>query len=168
MAYVSINPIMASTPSQIFHSKSQHDTETLAAAFAAALLGGTYVSLEGDLGAGKTFFARHLARILGVTDPITSPTFVIQKTYPLARPGHVISQLAHYDLYRLTDYHELIDLGFEDHDDQTLVLIEWGNMFLSDLPPQTTRVIFNTTGADSREITFLNAPPIELPRLNCH
>src|SRR5687768_9204330 len=115
---------MTAASSQTFHSASEQDTAKLAQRLAAVLKGGEYISLEGDLGAGKTYFARALAAAIGVSGPVTSPTFVIQKVYSVEGNSR-ISQLVHYDFYRIGSYPELIDLGFEDHADDAVVLAEW-------------------------------------------
>lgn len=83
------------------------------------------VLLSGDLGAGKTTFVQNLARKLGVTDTLQSPTFVIQKNYPLNTNHYKL--LIHIDVYRLHELRELTVLGFEHYltDPQNLILLEW-------------------------------------------
>ncbi len=130
---------------------NEPETTALAHLIAPLLKGGDYVSLEGDLGAGKTFFARALAASFGITESVTSPTFVLQKSYSVASHPS-IKRLAHYDFYRIFDYEELLDIGFEDHDTETLVFAEWGDMFISDFPRQPVRIKFNTHYNDSRLI----------------
>ncbi len=145
---------MSAAETHIYQSNNETDTAALARRVGAALVGGEYISLEGDLGAGKTFFARELARSLGIMENITSPTFVIQKIYPITgfRPG--ISALVHYDFYRIGNYHELLDLGFEDHDCEVIVLAEWGNLFIQDFPVQPVRIQFTTQADNTRLIAI--------------
>lgn len=148
------------TGGHTFICNSEEQTAALATRMAPHLNGGTYISLEGDLGAGKTFFSRALARSLGISEPITSPTFVLQKSYDV--PDHPsITRLFHYDFYRIADYSELIDVGFEDHDAQTLVLAEWGDLFLNDFPVNPVRIQFSTQSDNSRLIAVSG---LRLPR----
>jgi tRNA threonylcarbamoyladenosine biosynthesis protein TsaE len=85
-------------------------------------VGGDVVLLAGDLGAGKTVFARGLAEGLGVTEPVVSPTFTLAREYR----GRV--RVVHADIYRLDHVRELADLGFDDADDDTVAIVEWGDV----------------------------------------
>ena len=101
-------------------------TRRLGAQLAAQLTAGDLVVLEGDLGAGKTFLVRGIARALGVpaATAVTSPTFTLVQEYALRVP------LVHADLYRLGDPDELVELGLLDrigHD--AVVIVEWGDRF---------------------------------------
>jgi tRNA threonylcarbamoyladenosine biosynthesis protein TsaE len=96
---------------------------------------GDVLALAGDLGAGKTTFVRGLARSLGVTDDVTSPTFVLMKQYQGRLP------LVHVDLYRMNRVQELLDLGFDELlDGSAIVVIEWGDMVEDLLPPDHIEV----------------------------
>jgi tRNA threonylcarbamoyladenosine biosynthesis protein TsaE len=98
----------------------------LGAALAAALTPGDLVLLEGDLGAGKTFLVRAIARGLGVPSSvrITSPTFTLVHEHPGRVP------IVHADLYRLGDPDELVELGLiERVGGDAVALIEWGERF---------------------------------------
>jgi N-acetylmuramate 1-kinase len=97
-------------------------TQRFAADVAAALEPGDLVTLSGDLGAGKTTFARALIRILAGDDSIEvpSPTFTLMQIYELPR-----FTLVHADLYRVTSAMELAELGFDDLPDGAVVLMEW-------------------------------------------
>jgi tRNA threonylcarbamoyladenosine biosynthesis protein TsaE len=147
---------MSKPAPQIFTSTSEEDTAALATHVASVLRGGDYVSLEGDLGAGKTFFTRELARALGVTDNVTSPTFLLQKLYKVSSPQRNIEHLAHYDFYRVMSYHELLDLGFEDHDSSTVILAEWGELYLHEFPRQPVRIQFTIKADNLRLIEIHN------------
>ena len=91
-------------------TNSEEETEALGARLAAVLTPGTVVAFTGDLGAGKTAFTRGLARGLGVTDRVTSPTFTIVHGYEGGR-----LPLFHFDMYRLASSEELFDIGWEDY-----------------------------------------------------
>ncbi|PKO20098.1 tRNA (adenosine(37)-N6)-threonylcarbamoyltransferase complex ATPase subunit type 1 TsaE [candidate division BRC1 bacterium HGW-BRC1-1] len=136
--------------------ESPEATERLAQRVARGLRGGEVISLEGDLGAGKTFFTRVLAHALGVVDNVASPTFVLQRIY--AVQDGPVRTLFHYDVYRLEHYDELADLGFEEMPDDAVALVEWGGKFVSALPAGTVRIIFEVTGDEERRVQVLNAP----------
>lgn len=87
----------------------------------------------GDLGAGKTTFARGVARGLGVTAPVTSPTFVLQHIYP----GRLT--MYHFDAYRLNAARDLEELGWEECDDG-VVLLEWSERVREALPEERLEV----------------------------
>jgi tRNA threonylcarbamoyladenosine biosynthesis protein TsaE len=104
------------------------ETEAVGAAVGSVLRIGDLVVLTGDLGAGKTTFAKGLARALGVTQPVTSPTFTIVQEYDGRMP------LAHVDVYRLERIQELHDLGFEELLEGRVTLVEWGEAIAQILP----------------------------------
>ena len=137
---------------KIYCSHNENETITLAQNIGKLLTGGEYISLEGDLGAGKTVFTRAIARAFGIEKPITSPTFLLQKNYPVTNHHKSITLLAHYDFYRVNIYEELLDMGFEDHDNHTVVLAEWGDLFIDDFPQKPIRIKFITQTDDSRLI----------------
>jgi tRNA threonylcarbamoyladenosine biosynthesis protein TsaE len=89
----------------------------------------TILLLSGDLGSGKTTFVKALARELGITEHITSPTFVIEKEYTV--PEHpVFNRLVHIDAYRLENMSDLEVLGWDEltGDPKTLICLEWPEM----------------------------------------
>ena len=103
--------------------------------------------LTGDLGAGKTTFAKGLARALGVTQPVTSPTFTIVQEYEGRIP------VAHVDVYRLDRIQELHDLGFEELLDGRVTIVEWGEAIALVLPRDRVDVrISLDDDADDRRI----------------
>ena len=112
----------------ITHSPEQ--TEQAGADFAKTLRPGDVVTLDGDLGAGKTAFARGVLRGLGYPGRVTSPTFAIANEYS-APDGTVV----HFDLYRILDEEALFELGFEEYLDGTrILLIEWSENATDILP----------------------------------
>lgn len=110
-------------------------------------------ALVGDLGAGKTTFSRFFLRALGVTEPITSPTFVIMKNYPLSDAR--FSRVCHVDCYRLKNPEEIAALGFVDvlADEKTIIFIEWADRIAGMLPENTVWIDFAHAGEGDRVIT---------------
>lgn len=105
-------------------------TRALATALASLACPGDLVLLAGDLGTGKTAFAQGFAVGLGVDEPVTSPTFILVRTYPGAR-----LKLHHVDAYRLEHLQEALDLGLAEMvDDVAVTLIEWGDLVAPALP----------------------------------
>src|SRR3974390_3792334 len=122
-------------------------TARLAGGIAAALLPGDLVTLSGDLGAGKTTFARAVIRYLG-GDPsleVPSPTFTLMQVYDLPQ-----FPLVHADLYRLSGSSELAELGFDDLPDGAVVVVEWPDRAAGFLPP------------DRMDIALTLAPKLKL------
>src|SRR5271167_2481645 len=120
-------------------------TERFMIDIAAALEPGDLVTLSGDLGAGKTTFARALIRYLAgdATIEVPSPTFTFIQTYELPR-----FTLVHADLYRLSGAAELAELGFDDLPDGAVVVMEWPDRAAGFLSP------------DRLDITFTLAPQL--------
>lgn len=119
----------------------------LAARLAPALSAGDLVILEGDLGAGKTFFSRALCRALGVPSdiPVTSPTFTIVHEYDGRLP------IRHADLYRLQSPEELAPLGLrEQRKDGALLLVEWGTPYVGALGCDALVLSFRVSAAGDR------------------
>ena len=92
-----------------FTCNSVSDTYAVASRLAQKLNGGEIILLSGDLGAGKTTFTKGLAKALGISEVVTSPTFTFMKSYT----GRLT--LYHYDMYRVTDSSELYELGLEEY-----------------------------------------------------
>lgn len=110
-------------------TRSTDETLELAGTVGELLRPGDVVALVGDLGAGKTVFARGVARALGVTEPVVSPSFTIVREYDGRTP------LVHVDVYRIDTVQELHDLGFEELvRDDAVTLVEWGDMIDGLLP----------------------------------
>lgn len=127
-------------------------TVALAEALAGVLRGDELMILEGDLGAGKTFFSRALGRALGVPEeiPITSPTFAILHEYPEADPAFF-----HADLYRLGDGDELYEIGLLELIGQGVMLVEWGERFSDLLKGAVASLRLSFDGDSGRCVTGL-------------
>ncbi len=136
-----------------FISTSEKDTIAWAKKFAASLKGGEVISLEGNLGAGKTVISKAIAKGLGVTEVVNSPTFVLMKVYPVRRKGK-IQKLVHVDAYRLAGHEELLNIGLGDYLQQldTVVLIEWGNTVKEILPQGAIHIQVEQRGETERAI----------------
>lgn len=113
--------------------------------------GAAVLALHGDLGAGKTTFMQTLAAELGVTEPVTSPTFVIMKTYELI--DKPFTDIVHIDAYRIEEIDEMRPLGFTQilAEKGFIVCIEWAENISELLPPQTLHLTFTIEG-DERKI----------------
>ena len=127
-------------------SKSPEETEKIAYEFAKTLKGGEIVTLDGDLGAGKTAFVRGLALGLGVKEIVSSPTFTIVNEY---HSGKI--PLFHFDVYRIGSSDEMYDIGWEDYISQgAVVVIEWSTL-ISDIFDGTQIPIQITKNLDKGE-----------------
>ena len=103
-----------------FISHSQLDTEEVGRKLAEKLPGGSVVAMYGDLGAGKTAFVRGMAKGMGLSCRVSSPTFTIVNEYLGER------ELIHFDMYRLSSADELFDIGWEDYLSRGAVCaVEW-------------------------------------------
>ena len=131
----------------VFTSREE-ETEACGEALAASLHPGDVVALYGDLGAGKTAFVRGLARGLGITESVSSPTFTIVNEYPGKIP------LFHFDMYRLRDEQELFDIGWEDYLDRGgICALEWSERVERAIGPEAIRVTLRRLDDTRREIT---------------
>lgn len=100
------------------------------------------IELVGDVGAGKTTFVRGLAKGLDITEPITSPSFTISKTYALKNGGNLV----HYDFYRLEDPGIMLD-DLEENlkNPKNIIVIEWGESIQNILPKNRTIIKIDQT-----------------------
>jgi len=119
----------------------------------------TLVTLAGELGAGKTAFTKAVAKVLGVEEVVTSPTFVLEKIYALPPfDGHLVSfkRLIHIDAYRLEGGKELAPLGFDElmKDASNLVMLEWPERVKSGLPEPAVGVSFVVQPDGARTISY--------------
>lgn len=111
-------------------SSGPEDTRAIGAAIAGLARPCDLVLLAGELGAGKTVLVQGFGAALGVTGPITSPTFTLVRTYPGSIP------LIHADVYRLEHLQEVIDLALPELlDEGGVALVEWGDVAATTFPP---------------------------------
>lgn len=141
------------TRSQITTTRSPRETQAYGRALALRLAPGDILLLLGPLGSGKTTLVKGLARGLGVAHPVVSPTFVLQKRYPVRRRG--ITTLHHLDAYRLATPDELRGILDEEfQNSQTGVwCIEWGKKLRGRLPVgRVLTLSFEIAGANRRQL----------------
>jgi tRNA threonylcarbamoyladenosine biosynthesis protein TsaE len=119
-----------------------------------AALGHAVVTLQGELGAGKTTFARHLLRALGVVGTIKSPSYAVMESYELPR-----IRVAHFDFYRFNDPQEWEDAGFRDvFAEPGLKLVEWPDKALGLMPQPdlciTISALPSNNHGEPRQVVF--------------
>jgi len=136
-------------------------TQTFALALAKRpAIGKAMIELRGDLGAGKTTFARHLLSALGVQGRIKSPTYAVLETYSLALPSNTDSMLnsihiSHFDFYRFNDPREWEEAGFRDiFASQGLKLVEWPEKAGAYLPKPDLQIAIEVLNDESRVVTL--------------
>ena len=114
---------------------------------------GQVYTLTGDLGVGKTVFTQGVAAGLGITEPVSSPTFTIVQVYEEGR-----LPFYHFDVYRIGDIEEMEEIGYDDYFfGQGICLIEWANLIEEILPENLIKVIIEKDlekGFDYRKITI--------------
>lgn len=136
---------------KVFHVTDEAELAEIAAAVAPHLHAGAIMSLEGDLGAGKTAFARALIRNLASNPAleVPSPTFTLVQTYETSK-----GEIWHFDLYRLKHPEEIYELGWEDAlASKAILLVEWAERIAPLLPPLMARVRIEIGGGTTRKIT---------------
>ena len=136
-------------------SPSPERTREIAAVVAGVLAPGDVVALSGDLGAGKTCFVQGVAAALGVTEHVTSPSFVLVREY-----GSGTIPILHIDVYRLGNLQELVDLGYEEFlDPKQIVLIEWGDAVGPLLPDEYLQIDVHAPTETDRLIELIANGP---------
>ena len=132
-----------------YTTNSPAETEAIGAALGKLLIPGTVIAYRGDLGAGKTAFTRGLARGLGCSDIVTSPTYTIVNEYLGGR-----LPLFHFDMYRLHSSDDLWDIGWEDYLDRDGVCaVEWREN-VDDAMDNAVYFTIEKLGEDARRITI--------------
>lgn len=124
-------------------TRSEAETVSIGRILGSALRPGDTVCLTGGIGSGKTAFTRGIAEALGITEHITSPTFTILNEYRGDIP------LYHFDVYRLEDADELIDIGFEEYlEARGIAVIEWAEKVACVLPSDHVNISFDRDGKE--------------------
>lgn len=136
-------------------TKNFEETRELGVELAAQLRGGEIITLEGELGAGKTTFMQGFAKGLGITKNILSPTFIIMRSYAVP-DDKKIKMLYHVDLYRIEEEKDIQELGLIDvmGNPDTIVAIEWPEKMGDILPKDTIHIKLEYRGENERKITI--------------
>lgn len=136
----------------IIETNSEQETFELGQRLAAQAQPGQVFALVGDLGVGKTVFTKGMASGLGIEEPVSSPTFTIVQVYEEGR-----LPFYHFDVYRIGDPEEMEEIGYEDYFyGEGVCLVEWANLIMELLPPQTVFVTIDKDlerGYEYRRIT---------------
>jgi tRNA threonylcarbamoyladenosine biosynthesis protein TsaE len=141
-------------------SASPAETEAVAAALAGGLRAGDVVTVSGELGSGKTTFVRGACRALGVTVPVTSPTFTVGHRYP-SEPVDV----SHLDLYRFQGFSAAEWGDLEPYFQDAICFVEWPEAAADALPPVRVKVRLSHVDAAHRLISLESEEPSLLDRL---
>jgi tRNA threonylcarbamoyladenosine biosynthesis protein TsaE len=143
----------APSPGGLLHARTRGPDETfeLGRRVGSVLRGGDVLAVSGDLGAGKTVFAKGVGRALGVQEVVVSPTFTVVREYDGTVP------FVHVDVYRLDRVQELHDIGWDDLlDADAVVLVEWGERVGAQLPIDRLDVLIEPApgDVDERSVSF--------------
>ncbi len=135
----------------VYETNSPEETRALGKKIGALAGPGDVYTLVGDLGVGKTVFTQGIAEGLGITEPVSSPTFTIVQIYEEGR-----LPFYHFDVYRIGDLEEMEEIGYEDYFyGQGLCMIEWANLIEEILPEKRYDVTIEKNpekGFDYRKI----------------
>lgn len=136
---------------------SAEETEAIGERIARMVRAGSVICLFGEIGAGKTTLTRGIARGLGVTGPVLSPTFMLIHEHPGDPP------LFHIDLYRLEHVDQVAGLGMDEYFDRGVTVIEWPEKAGEALPPQVIEARLSVTGDTARrvELSYRNGTKSE-------
>ncbi len=132
-------------------SYNEHDTKALGHLFSKYITKGTIITLNGELGSGKTVFLNGLASYFGVENDVSSPTFTIVNEYNI----HQEFPLFHFDVYRIQDSDEFLEGVGTDYFYNGACVIEWGDEIISDiLPENTIHIDITKDDNDTQKRTF--------------
>jgi tRNA threonylcarbamoyladenosine biosynthesis protein TsaE len=136
----------------VARTRSAAETHALAQRIGGLLRAGDVVVLEGELGTGKTVFAKGIAVALGITEPVVSPTFTVVREYDAPLP------MVHVDVYRLDHLQELHDLGFDDLvGSDAVTVVEWGDHVSALLPADRLDVRLEPGDGDDDRVVAIDS-----------
>ena len=139
----------------IYESFDEKDTFAIGETIGKQTMPGEVYALLGDLGVGKTVLTKGLAKGLGITEAVNSPTFTIVQIYEQGR-----LPLYHFDVYRIADPEEMDEIGYEDYFfGEGVCLVEWANLIEELMPPETKWITIEkdlSKGFAYRKITIEN------------
>lgn len=136
----------------IYESFCPEDTYSLGRELGEKAVSGQIYCLSGDLGTGKTLFAKGFAKGLGIDDPVSSPTFTIVQEY---EDGRI--PFYHFDVYRVTDIEEMYEIGYEEYFyGHGVVLIEWAELIDEILPDKRINIIIKNKLSITPEYRIIN------------
>jgi tRNA threonylcarbamoyladenosine biosynthesis protein TsaE len=142
-------------PHLLIESRTPSQTEALARGFSKLCPAGAVIYLKGDLGSGKSTFARALLHALGIDGPIKSPTYTLIETYALDNALEAV----HMDLYRIADPDEINYLALDAFADKLqIMLVEWPEKGIGHLPAADIEIGFEHAG-DARRIQLFSGTP---------
>lgn len=138
-------------------TRSEEETLKVGTSIGAKLKPGDVISLNGDLGAGKTYMTKGIAVGMGVLDYITSPTFIIVNEYEGRMP------LYHFDVYRINDIDEMYEIGFDEYlYGNGVCIVEWGKVVEELLPEYAIKIDITKIDDNTREIIVKDNGKLEL------
>ena len=140
---------------KIFDISEITQLDHIAKMLAKKVKGGEIFALIGDLGAGKTTFSKLFLQARNVTNTVVSPTFILMAPYTQGNFTYY-----HLDIYRLSDYKEVVALGVEDlwNQPENIFLIEWADKIKDHLPASTIQLYFSIEPTGKRFLQIVNAP----------
>ena len=144
------------TGKDVWQSTSPEETRALGRVFAARLKRGDCVAMYGDLGSGKTCLSQGICEGLGVVETVNSPTFILVNEYVGKDLDGNGVPVHHFDLYRLGDAEDLMDLGWYDYlDGRGICLVEWADRASELMPPGTISVHIEAPELHVRVFTLI-------------
>lgn len=137
--------------------RTEVDTIKIADGFSEIIKPGDVIVLNGNLGAGKTFFVKHVLKNFGI-DNVNSPTFAIANEY------NGKFKIYHFDFYRINNSSELFDIGFDDYlnDNNAITFIEWGELFPDMIPRERFQLDIILNENLSRAFSITKIKPIKI------